>query len=397
MSNYIGKDFIHYGCGLEINSEVVLSSIPRSSKKNIKKAETSDIIVTNVIGTAEELEDLRGIWYYYDDPNFPQYDKNNLVYMAYLNEELIGGAILVPVGNHLFLNNLMASAVGKKYQLQGYLLWYIVNNLITSRFKYIDVGVSYRFNLYSFFKKWATFHYPVIFNPPKIGPHIKFTPFKSIENLTNAKVNNDIINSFFKNRPFTIVPDINYANTIAEKESIIINRTIDEFTSPIKHDLEPIEIIDLTELLPLQFGAVVVGMEVSPERLWEKYACYDHYKTEYIKKYISKDSKLYEGIKEQRRHVYELFNNYFSQEDVTIIHTSKFITGFEFSCKDIKLLSKRYTRFKVAHKLTSSTLIFPCHQNISEVDVEYIYAIYRGYLNLCSEWESTGVKGVLKI
>jgi hypothetical protein len=38
----------------------------------------------------------------------------------------------------------------------------------------------------------------------------------------------------------------------------------------------------------------------------------------------------------------------------------------------------------------------PVHQNLDKLHIEYLYAIYRGVLNLCSEWIHTDVYVDLK-
>jgi len=81
------------------------------------------------------------------------------MYIAYNNlNEAIGVIILLPVGNHLFLNNLAGNTKGKELRIQDYLLWYCVNAFKDSGYKYIDVGVSFRTSLYEFFKNGKLFH-----------------------------------------------------------------------------------------------------------------------------------------------------------------------------------------------------------------------------------------------
>ena len=55
--------------------------------------------------------------------------EDEILYLAFLGKVLVGGMILIPVGSHLFLNNLTAGSEAKKYHLQGYLLWHAVNDL----------------------------------------------------------------------------------------------------------------------------------------------------------------------------------------------------------------------------------------------------------------------------
>ena len=212
---YIGKDIIHYGCGLELNPDSSWTKIAHSARKNVNKAEKCGIQVVRKAGSSAELSDLKRIWYFPDDPNFPQALTNkDYLYMAYSDDELVGGIILIPVGSHLFLNNLTATEKGKTCQVQSYLLWHAVKDLSKSPYKYIDVGVSYRPNLYRFFQSWATFHYPVIMNPPTHLPRIQFKPFQRLGDLKHAEINAACIEAFCLSRPYTVVPNKTYAKSI---------------------------------------------------------------------------------------------------------------------------------------------------------------------------------------
>src|SRR5262245_9049167 len=122
MASYIGKDVIHYGCGLVLDPSEAWAKLSHSSRKNVNKARREGVIVTRVEGTAEEqLRALRSIWYLPADPNFPaKLAKGESLHLAHLEGELVGGMILIPVGRHLFLNNLAANAKGKECQAQGF-------------------------------------------------------------------------------------------------------------------------------------------------------------------------------------------------------------------------------------------------------------------------------------
>ena len=157
-AHYVGKDLVHYGSGIVLDPERAHRDLDHSARKNIRRAEKAGFNIKRCRGSAEELNQLRELWYYPEDPNFPvELAEEEILYLAYLGDELVGGMVLVPVGSHLFLNNLTASDKGKREQLQGYLLWHAVNDLSGSEYTYIDIGVSYRINLQRFFTKWYPF------------------------------------------------------------------------------------------------------------------------------------------------------------------------------------------------------------------------------------------------
>jgi len=397
MSNYIGKDFVQFGCGLILDKNEAWGAIDRSCRKNVKKSERAGIVVKRVNGTAEELESLRQIWYYPEDPNYPsQLPEGALMYMAFWGEELVGGAILLVVDDHLFLNNLTANKTGKKYQVQDYILWCIVEDLTDSEYVYLDVGVSYRYNLYKFFKKWGTITYPVIFNPPESKYIIKFKPTPKVS-VFDAEpfCGDEQINTFFGTEHFTIVPDVSYALDII---------------NDLKLDAE---VVDLTRLMCLPFGAVILGYEVSPEVLWDNYGCYDHYKTFFIKKFIKtiiEHEKIttLSSLKQMIDYRYDSYKTIFSMENVIIdnsILETEYMVRMQVPEEFYDRFLDKLRRFEV-DVLEESEVIpdadgkwlwLPAHPYLRWEDVIYIYAIYRGVLNICSAWQPTGVKGTLKV
>lgn len=390
--HYIGKDMVHYGSGIVIDPGVAFHAIARSARKNIRKAEKEGFDIQRRTGTAEELRQFRSIWYYPDDPNFPvELSENDILYLAYLKDELVGGMILIPVGRHLFLNNLAASDEGKKHQLQGYMLWHAVNDLKDSGYRYIDIGVSYRVNLQRFFTKWASFRYPVIFNPPENRPRIGFRPFSRLTDVAETEPDPSVMQTLCPGRPCTLLPSVEYARRVAEACS----SDWIEVAAPV--ETEVVQVIDLTELFPLQFGALLAGPELEPETLWSEFGCYDHFKTRYILSCLSLPGWDIASVRQARLRNYCRYLEYFENEDVKIIPAEGWIDGFRFACDDADYLAGRFAEFGVQVRREGNVLVFPCHQELSTVEIEYVYAIYRGYLNLCSEWQPTGVRGTIKL
>jgi len=193
MSGYISKDFVHRGCGLLLKPEEVWEEIPYSVQKNIKKAQTNNVKIEKVSGAQSDIEVLKSMWYDPEDPNMPnRLSGNEFMFIAYNSRNIpVGAVILLPVGNHLFLNNLAGNEEGKALRVQDYLLWHCVNYFQDSNFKYIDVGVSYRQTLYDFFRKWQTISYPVIFNVPTYSYDTALNPFNL--NHYNSEINEDNI------------------------------------------------------------------------------------------------------------------------------------------------------------------------------------------------------------
>ncbi|MCO6412056.1 MAG: hypothetical protein J5I92_04865 [Thiogranum sp.] len=390
--HYVGKDLVHYGSAIVLDPDQAYAALDHSARKNIRKAQNAGFDIQRCSGTTRELDALRSLWYYPDDPNFPaELAAGEILYLAYLDGELAGGMVLIPVGRHLFLNNLTASERGKRNQLQGYLLWHAVTDLSDSGFRYIDIGVSYRVNLQRFFTKWATFRYPVIFNVPELNPEIRFRPFRQLPNVSAARADANVLLRVFETKAVTLVPSIELARRIVNDRAEIWTETRNPGAGG------DYRILDLTELFPVQYGAAVLGLELSPETLWEKYGCYDHFKQQYLMNCLTLPDWTVKSIAARRTANYQRFQTWFEREDVQIEACVDWVDGFTFGCADSASLASRFRSFGVEVRCNGNKLTLPCHQELSEQDIEYVYAIYRGHLNLCSEWRSTGVKGTIKL
>lgn len=394
MAGYISKDFIHYGCGLILDPEKVWDIVPYSVQKNIKKAIRANIRIEQKSGLKEDLAILQNMWYDPSDPNLPsKLNEDDIMYIAYIDEMPIGSMIMLPVGNHLFLNNLAANSLGKENRVQDYLLWHAVNNLKDSKYSYIDVGVSYRKNLYDFFKKWQTFSYPVIFNKPKLNNSISLTPFEKYidndENKDNYKESDELLRILFNNREFTFVPNLEIADNICN----LNNRDYKNVTFNISEiDDRKWYIIDLPQIFSVQFGAIIVNTFIDDKNLWNDYRSQDIFKREFVYNTINSELKNLEEIKNKRQSNYNYLKQYFEIDNINPIEKNEeILSAFYFSDSNIKRFSDKLSEFDIEHYFDEYINIIglPVHQNLSKSQLDLIYAIYRGVLNLCSEWVHT--------
>jgi len=394
MAGYISKDFIHYGCGLILDPDKVWNLVPYSVQKNIKKAIRANIKVERKSGTKEDLAILQNMWYDPSDPNLPsKLNEDDIMYIAYIDEKPVGSMIMLPIGNHLFLNNLAANSLGKENRAQDYLLWYAVNDLKDSKYSYIDVGVSYRKNLYDFFKKWKTFSYPVIFNKPKLNNPIRLTPFeKNIdidEYKDNYKESEELLRKLFNNREFTFVPNIEIAENICNlnnKDYKIVTFNISEI------DDRKWYIINLPQIFSVQFGAIIINTFIDDKKLWNDYRSQDIFKREFVYKTINSELKNLEEIKNKRQSNYNYLKQYFEIDNIKPIEKNEeILSAFYFSDINIQRYSVKLIEFDIEHYFDKEInfIGLPIHQNLSKSQLDLIYAIYRGVLNLCSEWVHT--------
>jgi hypothetical protein len=389
--HYIGKDVVHRGSGLLLDPAALHASLAHSARKNVRKAQRFGFEIERSVGTREELAGLRALWYHPDDPNFPEeLGPDDVCYRAFLDGELVGGMILVPVGTHYFLNNLLADERAKEGQLQSLLLWNAVHDLADSGYRYIDIGVSYRPNLQRFFVKWRSFDYPVLFHPPAILPRISFRPFQRLR-TPRAEADPERLAAFCHGRPFTLLPDRELALEVARDRG----HAPREVTAP--GEGPEVEVVDLTELLPLPHGALLVGEEIPTAELWSRHGCYDFVKTAALERFLTEAAAGWTELCARRVLVWEELRDRFAHEDTEPLPPGSPPASFAMSVGGAEALAERYRRFGVEARVIDGTLHLPCHQELESVELEYVHAIYRGHLNLCSAWTPTGVRGRLKV
>ena len=394
MNPYIGKDVVHRGCGLILDRDQAWPKLAHCSRKNVAKARRSGVEVRRVEGSPTNLEAVRRLWYLPEDPNFPtELPRDGALYHASLNGEICGGMILLPVGTHLFLNNLTADARGKKVQAQCLLLWTAVEDYTETAWRYLDVGVSYRPNLSAFFHRWATFHYPVLFHPPKVRVPLGFHPLRSAAPEPSV-TDQEALDSWTDGRPYTLLPSAEIAAHALRCEG----REFIEGALPALHD-DRVQLIDLTTALPLPFGALVLGVEWSAERLWNEFGAFDAVKTAFLRRFLADPRHCLDTVTRGRADVRSRLEEAFEWEDVAFERSLDEVETFALaiaSVEEAERLAERYARFSVETMVRGRVLHLPCHQTMSTAETELLHAIYRGHLNLCSEWEPTGVRGRLR-
>ncbi|MFP4543914.1 MAG: hypothetical protein ACLFQU_06740 [Candidatus Kapaibacterium sp.] len=401
MSGYISKDYIHEGCGLPCRPDEVFEKIPYSVKKNISKAERNKIKIEKVQGNKDDIDILRKMWYDPEDPNMPGTLSNEEhMFIAYNDKNVpLGACILLPVGNHLFLNNLAGNKEGKKLRVQDYLLWHCVNYFAESRFKYIDVGVSYRPSLYRFFEKWKVFSYPVIFNKPALMPIIRMNPFQESDltyerDKPKAKKCMKKLKEISGTDKITFFPNAYFAEKALKMNGLEYEDST--FSFP---EVNAESYIDLTKIFPVQFGALAFGIAISDEDMWNKYSCLDLFKRELTFTAICNELDKIDVIRAKRQNNYNYLKKYFFIDDIEPEPDSAILKyTFRFRHNENHRYHEKLKEFFVEHSYDENENIIglPVHQNLGKAELDYLYGIFRGVLNLCSEWEHTNKYGNFK-
>lgn len=395
MRKYIGKDYVHEGCGLLLDEEKAWEGIAYASRKNIKKAESAGVQVQKVSGTPEEMEILRKMWYEPNDPNLPAYlREGDHMFIAFDKDSTpIGCCVLLETGNHLFLNNLAGTPSGKELRVQDYLLWHSVKHFSGSKYKYIDVGVSYRKSLYRFFEKWKVVGYPVIFYKPEFAPSITINPFYAAfysheRNEQKMAVAMKKLEQLTGTKQFTFVPNgthaLNILKGLNHKPQVATFHFPQVGTQPC--------FVDLPAVFPVQFGTLIFNVNLTDEDLWNKYGCLDFFKRELIFTRLANELDHLDSIIDARKRNWQALHKMFSLEDLYVEPLSEHIPKFfRFQSPMNKRFSEKLNEFAVEHfhDPATTTVGLPIHQNLNQNHMEYVYGIYRGVLNLCSEWVHT--------
>lgn len=400
MSGYISKDFAHIGAGLPFEPERVWKGVPYSVRKNINRAISEQLSAERVAGEPEHIETLRAMWYDPEDPNMPA-KLSDKEYMFIANDRSgnpIGATILLPVGNHLFLNNLAGSVEGKRMRVQDFLLWHIVNYFKGSAFKYLDVGVSYRPSLYRFFSKWRVISYPVIFNKPELNLRIKKEPFTDAS--FTCRSNEDVaIKTIQKIKELTGISEITFVPD--EKHVRIIYESIgDEFNDRTFHfpnlPLDGISAVDLRSIFPVQFGWLLFGRDITDTNMWNEYHCLDLFKRNLVLTQIYDYIDNIVDIIKQRNKNFLQFKTLFSLDDIVPLETDENIKSLFYFANELNpKYHSKLVDFEIEHcfDVKTNAIGLPIHQNLNEEHINYIYGIFRGVLNLCSDWEHTDKYG----
>lgn len=217
QQKYIGKDCIIMGSALILDKDLALGKISRRARRAIKKAqELKNFKIKKIKGTIKEINQFREIWYYPEDPDLGDegLTEKQHGWFGYLDGELIAGTIVTEVGSNIFLHFNGATDGAKKMQIPSLMIWNVVLEFNHTKFKYLDIGCSFRPGLQEYFKNWATYEYPIILHAPDLTPQIDITPFDTQSLGVDTDLNVDVdkvLSEKFCGKPFTYFPRGKYA------------------------------------------------------------------------------------------------------------------------------------------------------------------------------------------
>lgn len=473
LDYYHGKDVIHQGNLLKLDPEYSWEKINSKIRNKIRKAQKLDVKIERVKGTEEDIANFRTVWFDANDDTLPNHlEDDEIMYMAYMDGKLAGGLILSPVGKNLYMHNLGANEEGKRNSIPALLLWNAVEDLKDSQYNYIDVGVSFRPTLYSFFKNWQTESYPIIFTAPFIRPDLRLTPFGNtdIAQYTgDATAQEQAVVEQYFGENHTILPRAIYCIKavmqhlgLTSQDNVAVFKTFDndyisrcvtapiekycsvsreitdqtkavlvihEFGHPFKEtlklkkecekrnipliedcawsygtalddthkigDVGDYAIFSLPKFLPLQYGAVLKGLTISDEDNWNNYRLLDYFKRQLVVRELARLLPTLEAANQQRRENWTYLASLFAKdglEPFSPLEDNVYPGAFIVKVDDYQQIFDTYTEFGVesGRYYPEEALFLPIHQNLTPSQLDYIYAAFRGKLNLCSGYRRDG-------
>lgn len=230
------------GSLLELDKHKSWEKIDKRMRTAIRKARTFNPIIREAEGSQEDIR----AFYQFCPPNredLPtELDKSRQwLFFTYLNDTIAGGIIVTAVENNLFMHFNAVTNEGREKQISSLLIWHIVETFYNSKYKYLDIGASYKPALQKYFSGWATAQYPVIMRPPEHKPQITIGPFDNKAMTVVPDSTFDIgswLHNKFRGREYTFFPRGMYAiyslfrwlklrGVITDGEEVYISTTTD--------------------------------------------------------------------------------------------------------------------------------------------------------------------------
>lgn len=150
-------------------------------------------------------------------------------------------------------------------------------------------------------------------------------------------------------------------------------------------------IYSLSKFLPIAYGAVLKGLAISDEQNWDDFKMLDYFKREIVtRQLIEHMPKLAEQQAQRVKnwHALEKLFGLSGYPPLTKLEDNVYPTVFPIKVDSYQAMFEKYGAYGVetGRYYHEEALLLPIHQALDTPQMEYIYAIYHGYLNLCSEY-----------
>lgn len=213
---YVSKDFVIEGSWLRLDDkEKAWEAIDGRMRTAVRKAQSLNVQIERTKGTADDVAAFASFCLNPDDIPHPLTDRHHL-FLARMDGECIAAILLAEVGDRLFMLCHASTDVAKKNNIPALLLWHAAETFMGGRFRWLDVGASYRPSLQSFFSGWRTKGYPMIMKSPELKPTLMLTPFDTSALQVDIpaqpeKIVERALGEKFNGKPYTFFPRAMYA------------------------------------------------------------------------------------------------------------------------------------------------------------------------------------------
>lgn len=217
---YISKDFVIDGSRIRLDDpDYVWNHIDKRARTSIRKGQRESVNILPFDPTDQTAFKTLQALTPNDDDIPPIFSERYFGFVARRanDNEILGWILLVDEIDHLFMLCHASTLAGKQLQTPNLLLWHAIQNFSGGKYKYLNVGASYRPSLQAFFSQWRTETYPIILKPPELAPDFRLTPFNN-QKLTTTLAEpaefqqvEALLCTKFNNRPYTFFPRATFA------------------------------------------------------------------------------------------------------------------------------------------------------------------------------------------
>jgi hypothetical protein len=220
---YTTKDFVQWGALIDLSDadkaflacdKRVRTSVRKGEKMGVRIRPFKQEDLKTVIPFTPNDDDIPAVW---EDRHWA------VVAEAEESGEILGWILFagVPGTKKVFMLCHASTLEGKRRQAPNLLLCHAIKHWAGGPYRYLDVGVSYRPTLQTYFQGYRQDTYPMVMNPPALPIDIRITPFDTAAYaipLGSAEEGRKILREAFGTDEFTVFPRATYAIAAALRE-----------------------------------------------------------------------------------------------------------------------------------------------------------------------------------
>jgi len=160
-------------------------------------------------------------------------------------------------------------------------------------------------------------------------------------------------------------------------------------------DVGDYAIYSLPKILPMQYGGVLKGLEIDDETNWNEFQTLDYFKREIILNQLAQYLPELSSYNKKRQENWRYLQKLFKQDGFEAfgdLEQKTYPGSFVIKTNEVQDLFRRYEDFSVetGRYYPEDALYLPVHQNLETNQLNYLYGIFRGKLNLSSNYRRDG-------